>query len=220
MNAQAVSLTEAGALMVAALPRLRRYACALVGDRAAADDLVQDTLERAWARIDSWRPGADMRAWLFSILHNLHVDQRRRPAVATVPLDDEALALPVRASQTDGLDMRDLETALRQIPTEQREVLLLVALEDMSYEEIARTLGVAGAQAFLPDPDVDRLHQALGRCVQPTRRQQVGDGLRKIADVAQRLRRKGRAKVHLRQRPFDMVAQTVDASSKLSQVSR
>ena len=108
MNAQEVSLTEAGALMVAALPRLHRYACALVGDRAAADDLVQDTLERAWARIDSWRPDGDMRAWLFSILHNLHVDQRRRPAVATVPLHDEALALPVRASQTDGLDMRDL----------------------------------------------------------------------------------------------------------------
>ena len=142
MNAQEVSLTEAGALMVAALPRLHRYACALVGDRAAADDLVQDTLERAWARIDSWRPDGDMRAWLFSILHNVHADQRRRPAVATVPLHDEALALPVRASQTDGLDMRDLETALRQIPTEQREVLLLVALEDMSYEEIARTLGV------------------------------------------------------------------------------
>ncbi|WP_424858572.1 RNA polymerase sigma factor [Tepidimonas sp. HKU77] len=142
MKAQDVALTEAGALMVAALPRLRRYARALVGDRAAADDLVQDTLERAWARIDSWRPDGDMRAWLFSILHNLHVDQRRRPAVVAVPLDEEALASPVRASQTDGLEMRDLEIALRQLPPEQREVLLLVALEDMSYDEIARTLGV------------------------------------------------------------------------------
>lgn len=79
MKAQDVALTEAGALMVAALPRLRRYARALVGDHAAADDLVQDALERAWARIDNWRPDGDMRAWLFSILHNLHVDQRRRP---------------------------------------------------------------------------------------------------------------------------------------------
>ncbi|WP_275272371.1 RNA polymerase sigma factor [Limnobacter sp. P1] len=128
--------------MVSAVPRLRRYARALAGDHAAADDLVQDTLQRAWTRIDTWQHGADMRAWLFSILHNLHVDQRRRPGLTTVALDDEALELPVRASQTDGLDMRDLETALQQILPEQREVLLLVALEDMSYEEIARTLGV------------------------------------------------------------------------------
>ena len=125
MKAQDVALTEAGALMVAALPRLRRYARALVGDHAAADDLVQDALERAWARIDSWRPDGDMRAWLFSILHNLHVDQRRRPAVVTVPLDEEALASPVRASQTDGLEIRDLEIARRQLPPEQREVLRL-----------------------------------------------------------------------------------------------
>ena len=145
MKAQDVALTEAGALMVAALPRLRRYARALVGDHAAADDLVQDALERAWARIDSWRPDGDMRAWLFSILHNLHVDQRRRPAVVAVPLDEEALASPVRASQTDGLEMRDLEIALRQLPPEQREVLLLVALEVSALDQ-ARTLADSAVQ--------------------------------------------------------------------------
>lgn len=142
MDQQDVPMTEAGAQMVAALPRLRRYARALVGDRAAADDLVQDTIERAWAKFTTWRPGGDMRTWLFSIMHNLHVDQRRRPAVATIPMHDETLELPARATQTDALEMRDLEAALRQISSEQREVLLLVALEDMTYEDVACTLGV------------------------------------------------------------------------------
>jgi len=127
--------------LLACLPRLRRYARALVGDRAGADDLVQDTMERAWQKLSSWRKGGDMRPWLFSIMHNLHVDQRRKPAIPTVALDDEdALATPAYAP--DRLVGYDLESALRQLAAEQREILLLVVLEEMTYEEVAATLSI------------------------------------------------------------------------------
>jgi RNA polymerase sigma-70 factor (ECF subfamily) len=124
------------------LPRLRRYARAMVGNRAAADDLVQDTLERAWSRLAQWRPGSDLRAWLFGIMHNLRVDQLRRPGLNTQPMDEEELEVPIRATQTDHLELSDLELALARLPEEQRAVLLLVALEEMSYEEVARTLEI------------------------------------------------------------------------------
>lgn len=133
MNSSAI-LTE--------LPRLRRYARALVSERAAADDLVQDTLERAWSRVAQWRPGGDLRAWLFGIMHNLRIDQLRRPGLNTCTLEDEDFEMPTRATQTDRLEVSDLETALTRLPEEQRAVLLLVALEEMRYEEVAATLGI------------------------------------------------------------------------------
>jgi RNA polymerase sigma factor (sigma-70 family) len=113
-----------------------------VGERNAADDLVQDTCERAWARRDSWRLGSDMRAWLFGIMHNLHVDQRRKPGIVTTPIDDAGFQLSSRASQADALEVRDIEAVLAQLPTEQREVLLFIALEDMTYDEVAQMLGI------------------------------------------------------------------------------
>ena len=131
-----------GSAILAEIPRLRRYARAMLGDRAAADDLVQDTLERAWSRLQQWRAGSDMRAWLFGIMHNLRVDQLRRPRLPTQSLDEDDFEVPTRATQTDELELRDLESALGRVPDEQREVLLLVALEEMSYVEIAATLGI------------------------------------------------------------------------------
>ena len=128
--------------ILAELPRLRRYARALMGERAAADDLVQDTLERAWSRVAQWRPGSDLRAWLFGIMHNLRVDQLRRPGLNTRTLEDEDFDVPTRATQTDRLEVLDLEAALTRLPEEQRVVLLLVALEEMRYEEVAETLGI------------------------------------------------------------------------------
>ena len=132
---------DSGAILTE-LPRLRRYARALVGDRAAADDLVQDTLERAWTRIAQWHAGSDLRAWLFSIMHNLRVDQLRRPGLAIRAIDDADFAVPTRATQSDGLEVIDLETALARLPEEQRAVLLLVALEELRYEDIAATLAI------------------------------------------------------------------------------
>ena len=128
--------------ILAEIPRLRRYARAMLGNRAAADDLVQDTLERAWVRLSQWRAGSDLRAWLFSIMHNLRVDQLRRPAVSTQSMDDDEVGTPMRATQTDALEVNDIESALSQLPDEQREVLLLVALEEMSYAEIAEALAI------------------------------------------------------------------------------
>jgi RNA polymerase sigma factor (sigma-70 family) len=127
--------------LVELIPRLRRYARALVGDRATADDLVQDTLERAWSKLHLYRRGTDLRAWLFTVMHNVHVN-RVRAARATDPLDDEAPELAQRASQGDALLVRDLDRAIARLPAEQRAVLLLVTLEEMSYDEVARTLGI------------------------------------------------------------------------------
>jgi RNA polymerase sigma-70 factor (ECF subfamily) len=125
------------------IPRLRRYARALTGERSLADDLVQDTLERAWSKLHLWRGGSDLRAWLFTIMHNVHVNQvRSRAAQSTVPLDEDQPDAPVRASQSDMLEVRDIDAAVRRLPIEQREVLLLVALEHLSYQETATALGI------------------------------------------------------------------------------
>jgi RNA polymerase sigma factor (sigma-70 family) len=128
--------------ILAEIPRLRRYARALLGDRAAADDLVQDTLERAWSRLHQWRAGSDMRAWLFGIMHNLRVDLLRRPRLSTQSIDTDDFELPTRPTQADALELRDIESALGQLADEQREVMLLVALEEMSYADVATTLGI------------------------------------------------------------------------------
>jgi RNA polymerase sigma factor (sigma-70 family) len=127
--------------MVELIPRLRRYARALVGDRATADDLVQDTLERAWAKLHLYRRGTDLRAWLFTVMHNVHVN-RVRATRATDPLGDEMPELAQRAPQGDALLVRDLDRGIARLPAEQRAVLLLVTLEEMSYEQVARTLGI------------------------------------------------------------------------------
>jgi RNA polymerase sigma-70 factor (ECF subfamily) len=127
--------------LVELIPRLRRYARALVGDRATADDLVQDTLERAWAKLHLYRRGTDLRAWLFTVMHNVHVNRVRASRV-TDPLEDEMPELAQRAPQGDALLVRDLDRAIARLPAEQRAVLLLVTLEEMSYESVARTLGI------------------------------------------------------------------------------
>jgi len=124
------------------LPRLRRYARALAGNLDDADDLVQDTLERACAKAGLWRGVSDMRAWLFSIMHNLHVDGVRRPRVSTVALDDDTPDLAVAPTQGERLAVLDLHAALDQLPIEQKQIVLLVALEEMSYADIAATLNI------------------------------------------------------------------------------
>lgn len=127
--------------LVDLIPRLRRYARALVGERAGADDLVQDTLERAWTKLHLYRRGTDLRAWLFTVMHNVHVN-KLRAARPTDPLDDAMPELAQRAPQADALMVRDLDRAIARLPADQRAVLLLVTLEEMSYEEVARTLGI------------------------------------------------------------------------------
>lgn len=126
--------------ILAEIPRLRRYARALTGNAAEADDLLQDTLERALGKWLLWRPG-NLRAWLLTMMHHVFINQRRaRPPLVTV--NDEPPEIPVRPQQQDKLDMRDLDRALACLPPEQRAVLLLVGLEELSYADTARVLGI------------------------------------------------------------------------------
>src|SRR5919201_2751227 len=127
--------------LVELIPRLRRYARALVGERAGADDLVQDTLERAWAKLHLYRRGTDLRAWLFTVMHNVHVNRVRATRLSD-PLEEEMPELAQRGTQPDALLVRDLDRGIARLPADQRAVLLLVTLEEMSYEEVAPTLGI------------------------------------------------------------------------------
>jgi len=127
--------------IVAEIPGLRRYARALTGEAARADDLVQDTLERALAKWSLWRPG-NLRAWLFSIMHNVFVNQLRSTRAIDYVEDPGELAAGVPPAHEDAAMVRDLERALAKLPTEQREVLLLIGLEELGYAEAAKALGV------------------------------------------------------------------------------
>ena len=140
MNRPASDVFSAQAMQY--IPRLRRYARALTGDASAADDLVQDALERALVKQSLWREGSDLRAWLFTVMHNVFVNQVRSAAVSrTEQLDDSYADLP-QPQSTDRLEIRDLDAALQALPEEQRAVLLLVGLEQMTYDEAARVLEV------------------------------------------------------------------------------
>jgi RNA polymerase sigma-70 factor (ECF subfamily) len=123
---------------------LRRYALVLVGDSSEADDLVQECLSRVLAQMRSWRPVRDLRAYLFTTLHNVFVDSSRRQKVrrTDVPLDHAVATLSLPANQLKRLEFRDLVTALGKLPAQQREVVLLIGLEGMSYIEASRVLGV------------------------------------------------------------------------------
>jgi RNA polymerase sigma-70 factor, ECF subfamily len=128
----------------AEIPRLRRYARALTRDIVTADDLVQDCLTRALGKLHLWHEGSDLRAWLFTILHNQYVNYIRRAVRegATVGLNESEPLLRRAPQQSKRLELRDLERAIAKLPEEQRTVVLLVGLEGMRYEEVAAVLDV------------------------------------------------------------------------------
>ena len=137
-------MSDFARLLEAEIPRLRRYARALTrGDVVRADDIIQSCPTRAVAKQHLWQPGTDLRAWLFTILHNQFVNHVRRQARegGTVPLDEAAM-LPVKPNAMPALELRDLEIAINKLPDEQRQVILLVGLEGMAYEEAASILQV------------------------------------------------------------------------------
>jgi RNA polymerase sigma-70 factor (ECF subfamily) len=137
-------MSDFGNLVEAEIPRLRRYARALTRDVIRADDLVQSCLVRAVAKQHLWQRGTDLRAWLFTILHNQHVNDVRRSARegSNVAIEDAAPMLTTQSNAMDVLNLRDLEAALAKLPEEQRQVILLIGLEGMRYDEVALTLGV------------------------------------------------------------------------------
>jgi RNA polymerase sigma-70 factor, ECF subfamily len=137
-------MSESHRLIEQEVPRLRRYARALTRSGDRADDLVQDTLLRALSKAHLWQAGTDMRAWLFTIMHNQHVNTVRRESreQGTVDIDAMSSSLVATTDPTAFRQLRELEFALARLPDEQREVILLVGLEGMSYETAARVLGV------------------------------------------------------------------------------
>ncbi|HVE49821.1 MAG TPA: sigma-70 family RNA polymerase sigma factor [Casimicrobiaceae bacterium] len=135
--------------LVAAIPRLRRYARVLTGEASRADDLVQDTLARAWEKRALWQAGTDLRAWLFTVMHNVFVNQRALAMrdARNVSLDADQVAvdlwqLAVRPSQHAHVELGEVLREMMRLPQEQREVLVLAAVEEMKYEEIASVLDI------------------------------------------------------------------------------
>ena len=126
------------------IPRLRRYAIALTRKPDEADDLVQETLLRALAKKHLWQPGSDLRAWLFTMLHNQRVNSVRKAIRTGTPVNVEDVAGSVVATTdpTAARTLYELDRALGQIVEEHRQVILLIGLEGMSYEEAAEVLGI------------------------------------------------------------------------------
>ena len=137
-------MSEHSGLVEQEIPRLRRYARALTHATDRADDLVQDTLVRALSKLHLWQPGTDLRAWLFTIMHHQFVNTVRRAARDKTMVDIEHVSSTLTAT-TDPTARRqlvELDRALARLPSEQREVVLLVGLEGLPYESVARILDV------------------------------------------------------------------------------
>jgi len=137
-------MSDFGRLLEKETPGLRRYARALTRNVSRADDLVQDTLVRAIANQHRWQRGTSLRAWLFTLMHNENVNGIRRSVREgiAVAVEDASAFLIASTDPTAALSLRDLDRALGRISEEQREVILLIGLEGISYEEAATVLGV------------------------------------------------------------------------------
>jgi RNA polymerase sigma-70 factor, ECF subfamily len=137
-------MTEFARSLEALLPRLRRYARALTRDLSRADDLIQDTLVRALAKQHLYQDGTNLRAWLFTLMHNQHVNNARRNVREDNSLDVDTMAAHLVAvtDPTASRQLHELDEAIGKLALEQRQVILLVGLEGMSYEETAAILKV------------------------------------------------------------------------------
>jgi RNA polymerase sigma-70 factor, ECF subfamily len=126
------------------IPRLRRYARTLTKDLSRSEDLLQSCLLRALEKGNLWEPGTDLRAWLFTILHNQHVNEIRRQVRenAVVPIDAVAANLSAVASTEAALELQETEQAIADLPRDQREVIILAGHEGQCYEEMSKRLGV------------------------------------------------------------------------------
>lgn len=129
--------------IIAAMPSLRAFALSLSGNGATANDLVQETLLKAWAHQSSFEPGSNLKAWLFKILRNTYFSQYRNSRREFCDDGSIAALVPVKASQHSHVDMLEFADALLDLPDEQREALILVGAEGYSYEETAQIAGCA-----------------------------------------------------------------------------
>lgn len=125
------------------IPSLRRYAWTLLRNSSDADDLVQDCLLKALDRIDTLRTESDLRSWLFTIMHNLYVNRWRRMKLRTqIAAENVEPDLAVPPSQQASVEIQDVLRGLTSLPEEQRQIVLLVAVEGFQYGEVAAMLGI------------------------------------------------------------------------------
>ena len=130
--------------LVAQIGSLRAFAVSLCGDRERADDLVQETLFKAWNHLDSFHEGTNLKAWLFTILRNTYFSERRKRKREVEDADGSyAARLASRPEQHGHMDMQDFQAALVRLPDDQREALVLVGAAGFSYEEAADISGCA-----------------------------------------------------------------------------
>jgi RNA polymerase sigma factor (sigma-70 family) len=143
LEARGEALTaEVRAGLITALPNLRAYALSLTRDRVRADDLVQETMLKGWRRRESYQAGTNLTAWLTTIMRNtFYSGHRKRVRESEDPDDTLAAQLSTAPSQGDRLDLQDLQTALGQLPEEQRAALRLVVIDGLTYEEAAELMG-------------------------------------------------------------------------------
>ncbi len=125
--------------LIAAIPKLRAFALSLASHSDHADDLVQETLMKAWNHQDSFQPGTNIKAWLFTILRNEYFSQLRKRRREVEDTDgDYAGNLMIPGGQEGQLDMADLRLALQKLPDDQREAVVLVGASGFSYQEVAQ----------------------------------------------------------------------------------
>jgi RNA polymerase sigma-70 factor (ECF subfamily) len=130
--------------LLAALPNLRAFAVSLTGRHHVADDLVQDTIMKAWAKQDHFEPGTNMKAWLFTILRNEFYSQMRKRGREVSDTDGIFTSqLSTHPQQYGSLDLQDFKRALDQLPSDQREAIILVGASGFAYEEAAEICGCA-----------------------------------------------------------------------------
>jgi len=156
------------------VPRLRRFARALLRDAEEADDLVQSCLNTAWRRAQQWRPETDLRVWLFSILHNLNANMSQGPfRPANSGSTTEGSRDPGSLGQDNNVDLSAIQQGLAQLAQDHHEVLLLVCLEQMNYEQVADILGIPVGTV------IARLHRAREHLRRSMNREQ-GPSLRRV----------------------------------------
>jgi RNA polymerase sigma-70 factor (ECF subfamily) len=145
---------------VAQIGSLRAFAVSLCGDRDRADDLVQETLFKAWNHLDSFKEGTNLKAWLFTILRNTYFSERRKRKREVEDADGSyAARLASKPEQHGHMDMKDFQEALSHLPDDQREALVLVGAAGFSYEEAAEISGCAVGTIK------SRVNRARGRLV-------------------------------------------------------
>ncbi len=181
---------------------LRAFARSLCRDPVMADDLVQEALLRAWSKRDTFQPGTNFRAWLFTILRNLYFSHLRRSRREIQDADGEhAAQISIKPSQPDALDMEDFRRALHVLPAEQREALILIGAGNLSCGEVAKISGCAvGTVKSRVARARTRLLELLSGDKQLPSLDEAATSTAELADVLAHPRGAGRRALHKKNR--------------------